>query len=121
MNDQFSIKLSKYVHFDDTTGRFILTSDAQEIIYREKEIICSYSGASEWVHNFMCELLDLFSGGSPYNYALGCVEHKTAIPKIWDENPDSVIKFINQSKDSDWGKAMYKTIDIIIDNLPGGE
>lgn len=118
MSEQFGIKLSKYVYFDEDNGHFNLISEAQEIIYREKSIICSYSGSNEWINDFMCELIDLFSGSGPYNCTINSIDHKEVIPKIWKENKDSVINFIHRSKTEDWGIAMYKTIDLIIDNLP---
>jgi len=118
MNEEMLIKLSKYVYFDDTTGHFVLSSKAQEIIYREKNIICSYSGSNEWINNFMFELINLFTGSGPYNYAINSINHKNVIPKIWIENPESIVDYFKKSIKEPWGIAMYKTIDFIIDNLP---
>lgn len=41
------LTISKNLVWDDEFGRFYLSSDAQETIYREKNVICSYSGSSE--------------------------------------------------------------------------
>ncbi len=118
MSESKEIEVSRYVYFDKEYGSFFLTSDAQEIIYRKKNIICSYSGSNEWIGDFMFEMIDLFTGASPYNYAINSTDHKKVIPEIWAQNKESVIKWVEKSKSEEWGKAMYKTVDTIIDNLP---
>lgn len=118
MNENNRIKLSKYVEFDKEHGTFFLTCEAAEIIYREKRVICSYSGGNEWVNDMMLGLLDLFTGASPYNYALNSVFHKEVMPSVWESNKGGVINFIESSVEKEWGIAMYKTIDMMIDNLP---
>ena len=116
-----NIKLSKYLVFDIERGTFYLTSEAQEIVYRQKEIICSYSGSCEWANHFACELIDLYSGSSKYNYALGTISHETEIPKMWLSNKETVINWITSSKDKSWGKLAFAAFDMIIDTLPEGE
>ena len=64
------IEINKYMYFDKNCGVFCLTSEASEIIYRQKEIICSYSGADEWINFFTLEMMNLYTGSSPYNHAL---------------------------------------------------
>lgn len=115
-NDE--IKVSKYVYFDKEYGNFYLTSEAQEIIYREKNIICSYSGANEWCNHFVCEMIDLYSGLSLYNYALGTIVHEKEIPQIFKTNKESVINWIDRIKGEVWGLKMFVMIDSIIDDLP---
>ena len=112
-----NIKVNKYVYFDTTYGRYYLTSEASEIIYRRKNLICSYSGANEWVHHFICEMLDLCSGQSIYNYALGCYKHENEIERIFKENKESVTKFIQKTTEEQWSKTMYKLIENIIDEV----
>jgi len=118
MEEKTEIQVSEHVYFDTSNGLFRLTSEAQEIIYREKRIICSYSGSNEWINNFMLELLDLYTGGSPYNYSINSVCHKDVLPKIFGVNKQAVIDFIEKSKTEEWGIAMYSAIDMIINNLP---
>ena len=91
------IRINKYLYFDKDCGVFALTNEASEIIYRKKEIICSYSGADEWCNHFVCELIDLYSGCSRYNYALGTIVHETEIPEIWKYNKDSVCDWVEKS------------------------
>lgn len=117
-NNENVIKVSKYVYFDKESGNFFLTSEAQNIIYREKNIICSYSGSNEWCNHFICEMLDLYSGASRYNYALGTTVHETEIPKIFKVNKESVIRWIDRIRDEEWGFKMFKMFDNIIDDLP---
>lgn len=64
------IEINKYMYFDKNLGKFYLTSEAEEIIYKKKQIICSYSGANEWLNFFTLEMMNLYTGSSPYNYAL---------------------------------------------------
>jgi hypothetical protein len=116
--EENKIAISKHCYFDTESGYFYLNNETSEVIYREKGIICSYSGANEWCNHFMCELIDLFSGSSQYNYALGTTIHEKEIPKIWKDNKQSVIDWINKSKAKDWFKAAAKMFDEVIDNLP---
>lgn len=116
MEDKISI--NKYLYFDCESGRFALTDEAAEIIYRQKQIICSYSGADEWCNHFVCELLDLYSGSSIYNYALGTVKHETEIPEIFKQNEDSVISWIEKSMKKEWGMKAFSMFEKIIDDLP---
>jgi len=113
-----TIELSKYVYFDKENGHFYLTSEAKNIIYREKGVICSYSGSNEWCNHFICEMIDLYSGASKYNYALGSVVHETEIPKIFKTNKEHINNWIEKIKDEEWGLKMFKMFDNIIDDLP---
>ncbi len=110
-----NININKHMYFDTTYGKFFLTHDTGEMIYRQKGLICSYSGANEWIHHFTCEMLDFYSGKSIYNYALNSYRHKDELAKIFKEDKDVVINFINASIEESWGKKMYKTIENIID------
>lgn len=114
------ININKYLYFDTEYGRFQLTSEASEIIYRKKNLICSYSGANEWIHHFTCEMLDFCSGSSVYNYALGTIKHEDEIPKIFKVNKESVINFVKKSVDELWSQKMYKMIEMIIDEAEVG-
>jgi L-rhamnose mutarotase len=111
------IEINKHMYFSTEYGKFFLTSEASEIIYRQKGLICSYSGSNEWIHHFTCEMLDLCTGASIYNYALGTVAHEKEIPKIWETNKEAVINFINKSLIEKWGKKMYELIETIIDEV----
>lgn len=113
-----SLKCGKYVEFDFNSGEFVLTQDASEIIYREKGCICSYSGADEWCNHIFCQLIDLYSGSSPYNYALGTCDHEKSIPVYWRENRDGVIEWLNKHKGDGWFDIACKTFDAIFDNIP---
>ena len=113
------INISKYVDFDKENGLFYLTNEASEIIYREKSIICSYSGSNEWCHHFVCELIDLYCGCSKYNYSLGTTEHEKRIPELIKEGyVKEVEQFINRMKIEEWGIKAFNMFDNIIDDLP---
>ena len=111
------IRINKYLYFDKDCGVFALTNEASEIIYRKKDIICSYSGADEWCNHFVCELIDLYSGSSCYNYAWGTIVHETEIPKIWKDNKDSVCDWVKRSMGKEWGKRAFNMLITIIDDL----
>ena len=108
------IEINSCMYFDAECGRYGLTSEASHEIYREKELICSYSGASEWLHHFTCEMLDFCSGASIYNYAIGTIKHEEAFPKIFSENKEAVIRFVERTLEEPWGKKMYELIEAII-------
>lgn len=112
------IEINKYLYFDKDTGRFSLTDEASEIIYRKKQIICSYSGADEWCNHFVCELLDLYSGLSVYNYALGTCKHEEEIPEVFNANKDGLFDWIERNMKREWGKKAFDMMVTIIDDLP---
>ena len=109
------ISINKHMYFDTEFGHYCLTSEASELIYRQKNLICSYSGANEWIHHFTCEMLDFCSGSSIYNYALGTIRHKEEIAKVFIANKENVINFVTKSLEVPWSKKMYKMIEMIID------
>ena len=112
------IQISKYVYYNMEYNCFYLTPEAQEIIYRKKHIICSYSGSNEWCNHFVCQMVDLYSGASIYNYALGTTNHEKEIPELIKEgHVESVINFIKRIPNEEWGIAMGRAIDFVIDNL----
>ncbi len=97
------IYINDYISFDSERGFFVLSSKAQELLYRKKQVICSYSGCVEWGHKFFCELLDLYSGHSQYNYALGTVIYKNQIEIMYKEgHQEEVINWINKHKNDYW-------------------
>lgn len=116
-----NISLSKYVYFNCDDGRFYLTDEAQEILYRKKELICSYSGCNDWIDQFVHEMMNLYTGSSPYNYALGTCNHHTEFPRLWEEHRSEVTEWVRKSKEKIWGKSMYACIDYIIDTVPEHE
>ena len=109
------IEINKYMYFSTENGYYYLTSEANELIYRKKHLICSYSGSNEWIHHFTCEMLDFCSGSSIYNYALGTIQHEKGIRELWEENKEIVIKFVKGTVEALWGKKMYRFIETIIE------
>lgn len=112
------ISINKYIYFDKNSCVFCLTSEASEIIYRQKQIICSYSGADEWINFFTLEMINLYTGSSPYNHALGICDHHEAFPRIFKDDPIRLCKWVEESLTKEWGKHMYKMIENIIDDIP---
>lgn len=112
------IEINNYMYFDKQTGSFCLTSEASEIIYRKKNIICSYSGADEWVNAFTLEMMNLYTGSSPYNYALNTCDHHEALPRLFKEDREKVCEWVEASLTTEWGKHMYQMIANIIDDVP---
>lgn len=112
------IEINKYMYFDKNCGVFCLTSEASEIIYRQKKIICSYSGADEWINFFTLEMMNLYTDSSPYNYVIKACDHHEAFPRIFKENKKGLCDWVEKSLTEEWGKRMYKMIENIIDDLP---
>ena len=109
------------MHFNKVYGVFQLTSEGSEVVYRQKNIICSYSGADEWINFFTLEMINFYTGSSPYNYALGTCDHHTAFPRIFEKDKDSLCEWVEESLTKEWGIHMYKMIENIIDDVPDCE
>jgi hypothetical protein len=106
------------LYFNPETGRFYLEAEIQNLIYRQKNVICSYSGSNEWCNHFACELISLYSGGSIYNYALGTCNYETEIPALYQEGKgESVVRFIQKNLHEDWFIHAFETFKYVIDNL----
>ena len=114
--EEVDIHIGKYINFN--RGSFWLNREASEVIYHQKEIICSYSGASEWCNAFFCSLIDLYSGSSPYNYALGTTDHFKRIPEYWISNPQGVADWVIKSIEKEWFKKCVEAFEFVFDNLP---
>lgn len=113
------IYIDDYISFNAEYGRFDLSPLAQEILYRKKQVICSYSGCNEWGHKFFCELLDLYSGGSQYNYALNTVVHADQIDRMYREgHKEEVINWVNKHKNDEWFSKAATMLMTIIQDLP---
>lgn len=108
------IDVNKYVYFKD--GKFYLTDSARDTI-RRKQVITSYSGAQEWCHHIMCELIDLYTGSSKYNYALSSVTHETRMPEIYQENPSGCTRWIENMANETWAIAANETFENMFENL----
>lgn len=117
-NNSDVIEINKYMYFNKKIGRFALTREATEIIYRQKEIICSYSGADEWVNFFTLEMMNLYTGLSPYNHTLGNCDYHKDFPQVFKEDKEKLFGWVEASLTKEWGKKMYAMIENIIDDLP---
>ena len=113
-----NIEINKYICFNRDFGVFQLTPEASEIVYRKKNLICSYSGADEWINHFVLEMMNFYTGDSPYNYAIGTVDYHKEFPEIFKSNPEGVCEWVERSLTKEWGKHMYKMIEYIIDDAP---
>jgi len=114
------IKIGKYVLYNVESGNFYLCPEAQNTIYRQKGIICSYSGSSEWCNHFFCQFIDLFSGASPYNYALGSVDHEKTIPTILqkEDGKTRIAEWIVSEQRKPWWINMVESFEFMFENLP---
>lgn len=114
------IKIGKYIFYSIEDGRFYLSLEAQNTIYRTKGIICSYSGSSEWCNHFFCQMIDLYSGASPYNYSLGSTEHETRIPRITkqEEGRQRIVDWIKEQQSKIWWIKMVESFEFLFENLP---
>ena len=115
MND--NIIINDYISFNPALCRFELSKEAQELLYRKKQVICSYSGCTEWGHDFFCQLLDLYSGMSIYNYSLGCFKHKDEFER-GQSHPEEVRGWIDRHKNDTWFLKAAEMLRKIIDDVP---
>lgn len=117
--DPDDIYLTDWISFDKVRGIFVISNEAQNILYREKEIICSYSGAVDWGHMFFCELLNLYSGQSIYNYALGTCDFASEIARLYQEgHSHDVIEWVERKKNEEWFTKAAAMMATIIKDLP---
>lgn len=114
-----SIYINDYISFNTDTGQFEVSNKCSEILYREKGLICSYSGCIEWGHKFFCELLDLYSGNSVYNYSLGSVKHCEELAELYrSSHKGEVIDWIKTQKDKAWVVKAAAQFADIVDGAP---
>ena len=106
-NGRKVIPLNEFIEFDVVACSYIPTNLTSEIMYRKKNLICSYSGTNEWAHHFMCELLDVCTGSSIYNYCIGCCKHEEEFNKLRCDHSQTVLNWVSKSRSSDWGKVAY--------------
>ena len=102
----------EYAIFEN--GFFKLNDKGTKIIHDTSELICSYSGANQWCHHFICELLDLYSGSSKFSYSLGTCNHQKEQPQCWNIITETVIKWFNKHSNSLWYKLAEKSFDDVM-------
>ena len=118
-NNDKMIYINDYLSFNPVNGYFELSYEAQEIVYRQKQVICNYSGCVKWGHDFFCELLDLYSGNSKYNYSFGTIIHKQGIALGYKNGRGKEItEWIIKHKDDEWFSKAATMLVNIINDLP---
>lgn len=117
--DTSIIPINEYLYFDTICGKFCCTELTQSILYSQKQIICSYSGCQDWCHDFFCQLLDLYSGSSKYNYALGTVVHKLQLEESYKAgHSEEVINWVKRNKDERRFDSAAAALAYIIKDVP---
>lgn len=112
------IEINQYIYFDKNHGRFYLTGKRSEIIYTKKNLILGYTGASDWVNHFVLEMMNFYTGDSPYNREIGVIDYHEWFPKMFSVNKAGLIEWVESSTKKEWGIHMYKMIENIIDDVP---
>lgn len=112
---KFEVPFGKYAVFSN--GKFYLNEKISELLYRKTELICSYSGSNEWCNHMICELIDLYSGSSPFNYALNSCKHEEMIPKYWTSHSIEVVKWFEHSSKQEWYRIAVSTFNNIIESI----
>lgn len=105
----------QFAYFED--GMFRLNKEGVKILHDESKLITSYSGADYWCNHFICELLDIYSGTSEYNYSLGTIQHQKEIAQGWNNNKDSIIQWFYTNSDKSWFKLAEKSFDSFMINI----
>lgn len=113
--DTFICLFGDFAYFED--GAFKLNEEGIKILHDESKLITSYSGVNYWCNHFICELLDLYSGTSEYNYSLGTIQHQKEIAQGWNNNKDSIIQWFYTNSDKLWFQLAEKMFDIFMINI----
>lgn len=113
--DTFICLFGDFAYFED--GSFKLNEEGIKILHDESKLITSYSGVHYWCNHFICELLDLYSGTSEYNYSLGTIQHQKEIAQGWNNNKDSIIQWFYTNSDKLWFQLAEKMFDIFMINI----
>ena len=114
-NETYEKSFGGYANFEN--GFFKLNDKGTKIIHDKSELICSYSGADQWCHHFICELLDLYSGSSEFNCSLGTYKHQKELPQCWNENAQYVIKWFDKHSDRLWYKLAEKSFNNVMETI----
>jgi hypothetical protein len=114
-----NIYINDYIEFDPEVGMFQATKKTSEILYHEKGIICSYSGIRSWSHHLFCQLLDLYSGRSEFNYSFGTVKFDRDIAAVYAKGySDKVIEWVEKTKGEYWFTKAAAMFASIVDDVP---
>lgn len=109
------ILIGKYVIFND--GLFLPNEKVSELLYTNTELICSYSGVTAWCNHVICELIDIYSGTSIYNYAFNCYKLEEKIKNDWNRTPELVIDWIFNILEKEWFKLVISSFENIIESI----
>lgn len=110
--------INSFLGFDCKTCRFFLSENARDMLY-SKQAIYSNSGADEWCHHFFCELLDLYSGCSVYNYSINSYKHEDAISYYCKNGHyEEVVSWIDDHRGKIWFRDAAKAFGDVISRLP---
>lgn len=112
---KFICLFGDFAYFED--GSFKLNAEGIKILHDESKLITSYSGVNYWCNHFICELLDLYSGTSEYNYSLGTIQHQKEIAQGWNNNKDSIIQWFYTNSDKTWFILAEKSFDSFMINI----
>ncbi len=69
------------------------------------------------IHDFICELLDLYSGSNEFNCSLGTYKDQKKLPQCWNNNTETVIKWFNKHSNSLWYKLAEKSFNDIMETI----
>lgn len=107
----FTTPFGSYANYEN--GMFRLTSEGSAIILNSKLII-SVSGADEWTHHYICELIDLYSGQSEYNHCFGSIHTQRDLGHYWYKHPTAVIRWFEKYQNTEWYKLAETSFDSLL-------
>lgn len=115
MERKENIEINKYFSYCWYSCRFELTKEGTAVVRSDLGLITSYSGADKWVHQTVCNLLSFYSGKSPYNYTLDCVDFTQLFEKETPEEKDKCYAWVEESLNKPWAQLAYSVVELIID------
>lgn len=115
------MKINKYFYYEVEEKKFYVNNKVSEIIYRKKEIICSYSGIDQWANDTVTGMIDLYCGGVWYNYTLNSCDHKQSFIDLDVETCENFVKKVFLPDGENYklfGKNINIVLECIIENMP---
>lgn len=107
----FTTSFGSYANYEE--GSFRLTSEGSAILLNSN-LITSVSGADEWTHHHICELIDLYSGQSEFNHRFDAVHTEHDLRYYRRHHPDSVIRWFEKSRNTVWYKLAEESFDSLL-------
>lgn len=107
----FTTPFGSYANYEE--GSFRLKSEGSAILLNSN-LITSVSGADEWAHHHICELIDLYSGQSEFNHCFDSIHTQLDLGHYWYKHPDAVVRWFSKVQNKQWYKLAEESFDSLL-------